>query len=181
MKPLRLALLLSIAITVGCVPQRETPAPAPQPQQRPVTPAPRPAPPPPPPAAADWRDLPLTPGSWFYRDEGTASAAVFGPPNSEASFIVRCDRAARQVTLSREGATNGGNMTIRTSAGARNLLVSARTDPLPYVSGNLPANDRFLDSIAFSRGRFTVEVPGTPMLVLPAWAEPSRVVEDCRL
>ena len=181
MKSLRLGLLLSISITVGCVPQEEAPAPAPQPQRRPATPAPRPTPPPPPPASSDWRDLPLSSGNWYYRDEGTASAAMFGPPNSEASFIVRCDRSARQVTLSREGTTTGSNMTVRTSAGARNLAVTVRTEPLPYVSGSLAANDRFLDSIAFSRGRFTVEVPGTAMLVMPSWAEPARVVEDCRL
>jgi hypothetical protein len=125
--------------------------------------------------------MPLTSGSWYYRDEGTGSNALFGPPNSEASFIVRCDRAARQVTLSREGVTSGNMMTVRTSAEARNLPVSVRTEPLPYVSATLPASDRFLDSIAFSRGRFTVEVPGTPMLVIPAWPEPSRVIEDCRL
>jgi hypothetical protein len=34
--------------------------------------------------------------------------------------------------------------------------------------------------MVFSRGRFTVEVPGAPMLVIPAWPEPARVIEDCR-
>jgi hypothetical protein len=181
MKPLRLGLLLGFVIAAGCVPQPEAPPPAPQPQRRPIAPPPQPVPTPPPPAAADWRDLALSPGGWHYRDEGAASIALFGPANSEAGFIVRCDRAARQVTLSREGTSSGNLMTIRTSAGARNLPTSARTEPLPYVSAVLPADDRFLDSIAFSRGRFTVEVPGTPMLVIPAWPEPARVIEDCRL
>ena len=179
MKPLRLGLLLAVAMTAGCVPQQEPPPPAPQPQRRPPAPAPQPLPPPPP--SADWRDLPLTPGAWYYRDEGTGSNALFGPANSEAAFIVRCDRSTRQVTLSREGTTSGNAMTVRTSAGARNLPVTVRTEPLAYVSGTLPASDRFLDSIAFSRGRFTVEVPGTPMLVIPSWPEPARVIEDCRL
>ena len=42
------------------------------------------------------------------------------------------------------------------------------------------AYDPLLDAIAFSRGRFTVESESGAMLVLPAWPEPARVVEDCR-
>jgi hypothetical protein len=34
--------------------------------------------------------------------------------------------------------------------------------------------------MAFSRGRFMVEAQGMATLVLPAWPEPARVVEDCR-
>jgi hypothetical protein len=136
--------------------------------------------PPPPPPRADWRDIPLTPGNWFYRNEGATSQALFGPANSEASFIVRCDRARGQVVLSREGSANGNMMTVRTTSGARNFPLSVQTEPLASVSASLNPNDRFLDSMAFSRGRITVEVPGTPMLVIPSWAEPARVIEDCR-
>jgi hypothetical protein len=71
-------------------------------------------------------------------------------------------------------------MTVRTSAGTRSLPLSLQAEPRAYVWSALPATDRLLDQIAFSRGRFTVEVPGTQMLVIPAWAEPARVVEDCR-
>jgi hypothetical protein len=115
-----------------------------------------------------------------YRNEGATSQALFGPASSEASFVVRCNRARRQVTLSRQGSSSGNMMTVRTSFTARNLPVAAQAEPLPSVSATLPASDRFLDSIAFSRGRFTVEVPGQPMLVIPSWPEPARVVEDCR-
>jgi hypothetical protein len=93
---------------------------------------------------------------------------------------MRCDRASRQVRLSRQGGAGGNLMTLRTSYGARNLPASAEAQPLPYVSAALSANDRTLDQIAFSRGRFTIEVPGLPMLVMPSWAEPARVIEDCR-
>lgn len=179
MKPLRLFLLVgSLAAVAACVPKRETP-----PQPGPQPPVQRPAqqlPPPPPPAPEDWRDAPLTPGGWYYRGEGATSQALFGPANSEAAFIVRCERASRQVVLSREGATTGNVMTVRTTSVARNLALSVQTEPLAYVSGAVSANDRLLDAIAFSRGRFTVEVPGTPTLILPAWPEAARVVEDCR-
>ena len=179
MRHLRSLLLLgSLAAAVACVPRREPP-PQPEPQ-RPVTPPPVRMPTPPPPPRADSRDIPLTPGSWFYRNEGQVSFAMFGPANSEALFIVRCDRSARQVRLSRAGSGGGGAMTVRTSSSARSFPVAVQAEPLPYVSANLAANDRFLDEMAFSRGRFTVEVPGLSMLVLPAWAEPARVTEDCR-
>jgi hypothetical protein len=70
-------------------------------------------------------------------------------------------------------------MTVRTSSTARNLPLSVQGQAAGVFT-SLSANDRFLDDMVFSRGRFTVEVPGTPMLVIPAWPEPARVVEDCR-
>ncbi len=173
----RIASVIAVAAAAGaCVPRSE---PAPQPEPRPkaiVTPRPLPVPPPP---AADWRDVPLSQGSWYYSSQQGGSQALFGPANSEAAFIVRCDLARREVSLAREGSSTGP-ITVRTTYGARSLPATARPEPLPYLSASLPARDRFLDSMAFSRGRFTVEVPGQPMLIVPAWAEPARVIEDCR-
>lgn len=175
MKSVRLGLCLgAIAAIAGCVPAPR--APAPQPPAPP--PAAPPALPPAPPRA--WQDLPLSPGTWRYEAASTGPQAVFGPVNGGPSFVVRCDQAARLVILARIGGASGGSagggaMTIRTSFGARSLPGSA-----PDVSASLPAQDSFLDSMVFSRGRFTVEVSGAPMLVIPAWPEPARVIEDCR-
>ena len=41
------------------------------------------------------------------------------------------------------------------------------------------ARDPLLDAIAFSRGRFVLQGGGAE-LVLPAWPELSRAIEDCR-
>ena len=149
----------ALALLAGC-----TSRPAPQPVS---APAPPPSPPPPPapsPPPEDWRDIALTPGDWRYGEEG---AARFGADG--AGFTIRCDRAGRRILLARDGAA--GTMTVRTSEGSRNFA---------SASAALPASDAFLDAIAFSRGRFTVEAAGVPMLVLPSWPEPSRVIEDCR-
>jgi hypothetical protein len=162
-------------VTAACVP-RSQPPPQQPPQQRP---APVPLPPPPP-AAVDWVDRPLSPGNWYYQASGSESRASFGAANSGAQFIVRCDRASRQITLSREGLATSGAMTIRTSFTARALPATVQREPLPYLIASLGANDRILDSMVFSRGRFTVEAPGLPMLIIPAWPEPARVIEDCR-
>lgn len=174
---LRILFLGSLVAAGACVPQADPPPP-PQPQPRPVQPASRPAPPQP--APADWRDIPLSQGDWYYNNQPNGSQALFGPANSEAAFVVRCDRARRQIVLSREGATSGNAMTIRTTSGARTYPLSVQTEPLQYVFATTGASDPFLDEMVFSRGRFTVQVPGTPMLALPAWPEPARVIEDCR-
>lgn len=173
---LRILFLASLMAASACVPQRQQPQ---QPEPRPTQPTPRPVPVPPPPRQ-DWRDMPLSQGAWYYSSQPDGSQALFGPANSEAAFILRCDRARRQITLSREGVTTGNVMTVRTTSGARNYPLSIQTEPLQYVFGTTPASDRFLDEMVFSRGRFTVEVPGMPMLILPAWPDPARVIEDCR-
>ncbi|HEY0445353.1 MAG TPA: hypothetical protein VGD19_02760 [Allosphingosinicella sp.] len=176
MKNVRVLMVLAgVAALAACVPQRQAPPPPPS-QPRPVVPA-RPAPPPPP---VDWGDLPLSPGGWSYRSDGNGSQALFGPAGGEAAFAVRCDRAARQVVLARQGSSSRAPMTVRTSFAARAFPVVVDADPRPTLTARLAASDRFLDGIAFSRGRFTVETPGLPMLVIPAWPEPARVVEDCR-
>jgi hypothetical protein len=163
----------ALALLAACVPQPSSPPPPP--------PAPAPVPPPiaPAPRATDWRDLPLSRGAWAYRSDASGSEAMFGP-SARPSFALRCDRARREIALMRDGLTSGNVMTIRTSSGARNFPLSVRTEPTPIVTATVSPSDRFLDSMAFSRGRFTVEVPGTARLVIPAWPEPARVIEDCR-
>ena len=122
--------------------------------------------------------MPLSTGSWQYQADGAASQARFGA--SPASFILRCDRASRRVSLARAGAAPGSSLTLRTSYNARRFPLAADPALAGQAAAALLANDRLLDEIAFSRGRFTAEVPGMPMLVIPAWPEAARVVEDCR-
>lgn len=149
---------MAAASLAGCAGK---PAPAPQPAPVDVVPAPAAV------AAApepeDWRDLPATPGAWTYSGDSRSSEARY------AGFALRCDPAVRRVALVREGAT--GALTIRTSFGNRRVAAAA-----PWF----PADDPALDEIAFSRGRFIVETEGQARLVVPAWPEASRVIEDCR-
>ena len=172
-----LASLAALAVLAGCAAQPE-PAPQPTPRPQPQPQPPRPAPPPPTPAAG-WEDAPLSQGDWHYSSQSGSSQALFGPANGEATFLVRCERAQRRIVLSREG-TGAGPMSVRASNASRNLPTTAVTDPLAYVSAAVGATDPLLDAMVFSRGRFAVELPGLPRLVLPAWPEPARVIEDCR-
>jgi hypothetical protein len=114
----------------------------------------------------------VTPGDWRYAD----GEAVFAIAGAGPALIVRCDRAARRIELVRL-AGGGARLRVTTSFSARSL---AGAPSASGVTVALPASDPLLDAIAFSRGRFTVESDSGAMLVLPAWPEPARVVEDCR-
>lgn len=136
--------------------------------------APAPAPAPVTPAPVQWQDRPSTPGTWSYSAQGAASAATFTSA-AGAPVTLRCDGAG-QISLSRTG-TGRGPMVVRTSYGATSWPVTATASALVATRA---ANDATLDQIAYSRGRFAVEVQGLYPLTLPAWAEVGRVIEDCR-
>lgn len=173
MVPRILLPLALVAAAAACVPRRE-PAPPPQP-----TPPPAPAAPVPAPLAGDWRDWPLSPGTWTYRQDARGSLALFGPAGGDAALTLRCDRAARALYLSRAG-TAATPLTVRTTSTTRALSVLPTGGTPPYAAVALGAADPLLDAMAFSRGRFTVEQAARPPLVVPAWAEIGRVIEDCR-
>jgi hypothetical protein len=173
MAKLRIILGLATAIAVaGCVAKPEAP-PAPEP-----VPVPTPTPSATPTPVVDWQDMALTPGTWTYGTGAGAPIASFGV-GTQAQFTVRCDTGRRQVVLARTGTAAGNTLTVRTSFGQRSLPLTVEPGS-PQLVARLPASDKLLDDIAFSRGRFTVLVPGTPLLVIPAWPEPARVIEDCR-
>ncbi len=148
------AIGMAAALLAGCVGK---PAPVAAPVARPA-PAPAAEAPAPAAQAEAWLDRALTPGEWSYAD----GEARF------AGFSLRCDRGEGRIVVAREGA--GGALRMRTSYGERALRSGTA----------LPAADPLLDEIAFSRGRFAVETQGREALIIPAWPEPARVIEDCR-
>ncbi len=143
----------------GCVAPTQAPPPSPPP-----APAPAPAPTPTP-LPEDWRDRAYSPGDWSY----AGGAARYG------SLSLFCERGANRVRLG-WGGVNPGPITIRTSYGdsARQLTAGAAGAELV-----LGPRDPLLDQLAYSRGRLMLEADGQ-QLVLPAWPELQRVVEDCR-
>jgi len=127
----------------------------------------------------DWRDWPLTPGDWVYRQDARGSIALYGQRGMDADLTLRCDRAARQLYLSRRGDA-AATVTVRTSTLLRNLAMVPTGGTPPYVAIAINLRDSLLDAMGFSRGRFVIEQAGQPPLVIPAWAEIERVTEDCR-
>lgn len=162
------------ALLTACVPQPVAPPPAPAPD-----PVVRTAPPPPAATSSDWRDWPLTPGTWGYRREGRGSIAAFGVAGADPRLTLRCDADRRQVVLSVAGGAPAA-LTIRTTSLTRAVPVQPIGGAPAQIAAALAANDGLLDAMGFSRGRFVVEQPGGATLVVPAWAEIERVTEDCR-
>ena len=162
----RLILLLPL-IAAAC----SEPAPPPAPKAAPPPP-PKVVVPPRPAAPTDWRDRPYSPGAWHYADH----VATYGPDGAPPLLTMRCDLGRRLVVLSVAGSTP--MLTIRTSYAQRDWTAQAGPDGHSMVS--FAPTDPQLDQIAFSRGRFSLSAASIPEIDIPAWAEPSRVIEDCR-
>jgi hypothetical protein len=113
----------------------------------------------------------LAPGDWTFVAT-PAAQADYG--DGTVSFTLRCDPGQRRVLLLRRDLPPGAALTVRTTFGVR------RVDAGDGGGAALPAADPFLDGIVSSRGRFAVEAPGLPTLILPTWPEPARVLEECR-
>ncbi|MDO7835675.1 hypothetical protein Q4610_11540 [Sphingobium sp. HBC34] len=173
--------LVLLASCVGPAPQR--PGATPTPSAAPSRPAPAPSPQPaqPVPVATEWQYRAVAPGAWTYRPEAAGAIATFGAGGADARLTIGCDRASRRISLARSGAGQGA-MTVRTSYGATSWpAVSASSGgAVAQIVAFRAASDPVLDQIAYSRGKFAVEVAGQEMLIVPAWAEVARVIEDCR-
>jgi len=167
----------------SCSTSQPEPAPAPAPVQvEPPAPTPAPAPAPAP-LGKDWTVWPLAAGNWVYRADDRGSLALFGQPDSDATFMIRCDRARGQLVLSRAGklSQNGATMTLRASSGLQSFPARNSGGAMPYAVIVVSTSEYMMDRIAFSRGRFAVETTGLPSLAIPIWPEFTRVVEDCRI
>lgn len=173
--PLTIAAALAGCAAPEIVPQPARPVPVAAP-----TPAPAPRPTPTPgPVAADWRDWPVTPGNWVYRQDDRGSIALFGRVGEDAELTLRCDRARARIYLSRRGEA-AGSLVVRTSSTLRALTAQSTGGTPAYFAVDLAPRDPLLDAIGHSRGRFVVETAGMAPLVIPSWGEILRVIEDCR-
>jgi hypothetical protein len=118
-------------------------------------------------------------GNWTYAATSDGSEAVFANEGGFPQLWIECRRATRRVSLARPATAAAPLIDIWTSSQTRSVPASFNpaTGRLTIV---LDANDPLLDAIANSRGRLGFTVSPQPTLVVPAWAEAARVVEDCR-
>jgi len=119
-------------------------------------------------------------GSWVYSQTASGSEASFINASAMPQLTIRCTRATRRITIAKPASGAAPLLTVWTSAQTRGLPASFNP-ATQRLSAELAGYDPLLDAIAFSRGRFGVSIVGQPALVLPAWAEPARVIEDCRV
>jgi hypothetical protein len=131
--------------------------------------------------SADWIDAPLTLGNWAYENRGSLSLAVFNETGRGAMMAIQCRAPSREVWLVMAGqAVASPTMQVRTETTTRAITAQLSVSERSNVTATLTGSDPLLDAIALSKGRFAVETEGLPPLILPTWAEVTRVIEDCR-
>ncbi|HUE79464.1 MAG TPA: hypothetical protein VMN38_07520 [Sphingomicrobium sp.] len=130
--------------------------------------------------AVDFSTARVALGVWGYRAVPGGSMARFVDTTGTARLVLQCTRATRRVTISHTSAAPAASLQVWTSSASRNL--PARFEPNAMrVAADLAASDALLDGIAFSRGRIAVTMAGGVPLVVPAWPEAARTIEDCRI
>jgi hypothetical protein len=131
------------------------------------------------PAAPDFTYAIPIAGSWTFAPATDGSAATFLNASSMPQVTIRCSRTTRRISIATPGAVAVPFLNVWTSSMTRG--VPASFDPATArVTIQLPAYDPLLDALAFSRGRVAIYVADKPALVVPAWPEIARVIEDCR-
>ena len=118
-------------------------------------------------------------GNWTYAATADGSEAVFASATGSAQLWVHCTRATRRVSIAKPATGAAPLLNVWTSS-------LTRSEPASFnpatgrLTIDLAAVDPLLDAIVSSRGRIGLTVAGQPSLVVPAWAEAARVIEDCR-
>ena len=131
------------------------------------------------PAEIDLDTVKPVSGAWSYRSIGGGSEADFIDGHADVRLKIRCNRAARTVSVVRTGIEAAApTLSIWTTTMSRS--VPSRFLATKELVADIAATDQLLDAIAFSRGRFATGAFGAPMVAVPAWPEPIRVIEDCR-
>jgi hypothetical protein len=118
-------------------------------------------------------------GNWTYAATNDGSEATFANSGGFPQLWVHCTRATRRVSIAKPATAAAPLIAVWTSALERS--VPASFNPATRrLTIDFAAFDPLLDGIANSRGRLVFTVGNEPPLVVPAWAEPARVIEDCR-
>jgi hypothetical protein len=118
-------------------------------------------------------------GSWSYVATTDGTEATFTNASSFPQLWLRCTRATRRVSIARPASTAAPLLNIWTSSLTRGVP-SSFNSATGRLTAELATDDPLLDAIATSRGRIGFSVGDQPALVVPAWAEAARVIEDCR-
>ena len=118
-------------------------------------------------------------GSWSYASTADGSEASFANATGNPQLWLHCTRATRRVTIVKPASAAAPFLNVWTSSLTQNVP-SSFNPATGRLTINLSAYDPLLDAIVSSRGRIGFSVAGQQALVVPAWAEVARVIEDCR-
>jgi hypothetical protein len=181
-----LLVLAMLLVAPACSGSRTAPAARPPvaattpPKPRAPTPAPPVAAPLPVTAASGWTDLSVSNGGWQYESDGTISRALFGDNPFRPAMVIACNRGQGWVGIAVRGTPPGPRRMEILTETAQRAMTAANQPEVDGVAATLAPGDPLLDAMALSKGRFAVAVEGASMLIVPSYAEVSRVIEDCR-
>ena len=119
-------------------------------------------------------------GSWSYTAVSDGSEATFANESGVVQLSLHCTRATRRVSISKPASGAVPSVSLWTSGSTRDVP-AAYNPATARLTLDLGAYDSILDSMANSRGRIGLTVGAQPSLVVPAWPELARVIEDCRV
>ena len=119
-------------------------------------------------------------GRWTYTQSAGGSSASFATAPGQPLLTLTCNRSLRRVSIARTATGIAPFLLVWSTSMNRN--VPAGYNPATkLLTAELSAYDRLLDALAFSRGRIVVAPSNGAPLVVPAWPDIIRVIEDCRV
>lgn len=118
-------------------------------------------------------------GNWTYSATADGSEASFVNASGAPQLWLHCTRATRRVSIAKPATVAAPFINLWTSSLAQSVA-SSFNPATGRLTIDLAATDPLLDALSSSRGRIAFTVAGQPPLVIPAWAEAARVIEDCR-
>jgi hypothetical protein len=119
-------------------------------------------------------------GQWFASKVEGDPAALFGLPETEAEFVVRC--AGDELVFSRGIRMRDGpaSMTLMAAGKFRTIEATSSADPLPDITGRLEATDEFVTVLAETEDPIMVRIEDGPSLRMPPSRHLRDVIAGCR-
>lgn len=118
-------------------------------------------------------------GQWFSKTERGVPMALFGRPQTEANFVVRCegDELVFVRSLPIEGEET--EMTLMAGGETRTLTARQRPGPVPQTTARLPADDPFAAVLARTTDPIAVRLEDGASKRMPSHQALRHVVANC--
>lgn len=121
----------------------------------------------------------LAQGQWYAKTERGVPMALFGPPQTEANLVVRCE--GENLVFIRSASIKGeAEMELRAGGETRTITARTRPGPLEQTAGELAADDPFAATLARTAQPIAVRLEDGPFYRVPSHAHLRGVVANCR-
>ena len=123
---------------------------------------------------------PFTAGQWYVEQQPSGTVAKFGPPQTEATLMVACDRASQEVTLTRAGSASAVQTHVIESGGrAARIDMAPGATELPTLTATVAPNAPVFAGFVQPGGAIMFTDPEGEVLRVPSAPGIRHVFEDC--